>query len=217
MKSASPSTSGAPYSLGEEIANSITHGIGVLLSIAALVILVVLGALHGNAWHVVSFSIFGSSLVILYMASTLYHSFPQPTVKKVFKVLDHSAIFILIAGTYTPFLLISLRGVIGWSMFGVIWGLAVGGILCKALIMKHFARVSLGIYVLMGWLSVLIIRELYVQIPLSGMILLFAGGICYTLGVPFYIWRKLPYHHAVWHLFVLAGSITHFFAVMSCL
>jgi hemolysin III len=199
--------------LGEEIANSITHGIGAGLSVVGLIVLVVLATLYGDVWRIVSFSIYGATLIILYLASTLYHSFRNKRVKKIFKILDHSTIFLLIAGTYTPFLLISLRGVWGWILFGVIWGLSVSGIVFKALFIDRFRKLSVLIYILMGWLCVVAIKQMVVRIPLGGLIGLTAGGVLYTTGVIFYAWRKLKFSHAIWHLFVLGGSICHYFSI----
>jgi hemolysin III len=198
---------------GEEIANSITHGIGAGLSAVGLIVLVVLATSYGDVWRIVSFSIYGATLIILYLASTLYHSFRNKRVKKIFKILDHSTIFLLIAGTYTPFLLISLRGVWGWILFGVIWGLAVSGIVFKALFINRFRKLSVLIYILMGWLCVVAIKQMVVRIPLGGLIGLTAGGVLYTTGVIFYAWRKLKFSHAIWHLFVLSGSICHYFSI----
>jgi hemolysin III len=198
----------------EELANSVTHGIGLLLSLAGLPVLVTLAALRGNAWTVVSCSVFGSSLVLLYLASTLYHSFQGPRVKHTLRVIDHSAIFILIAGTYTPFTLVSLRGPWGWSLFGVEWGLALTGIVAKYFVVHRFAIASTMIYIMMGWIIVIAVKPVLAAIPPEGIAFLFMGGVAYTLGTIFFAWHKLPLNHAIWHLFVLAGSIFHFFAVL---
>lgn len=198
----------------EEIFNSITHGIGTLLSIAALVILTVFAVKKGNAWHVVSFSIFGTSLVLLYLSSTLYHSFTKEKIKNLFARFDHSAIFLLIAGTYTPFVLTTLRGPLGWTLFGIIWGLAIAGIIIRSIYLTRFRKLMVGIYVAMGWMFLIAIVPMIQNLPESSIILLFAGGGCYSLGVVFYAWRNLKYGHGIWHLFVLAGSITHFFSVL---
>ncbi|MGB7055713.1 MAG: hemolysin III family protein [bacterium] len=200
--------------LGEEIANSITHGIGAGLSVVGLIVLVVLATLYGDVWRIVSFSIYGATLIILYLASTLYHSFRNRRVKRIFKILDHSTIFLLIAGTYTPFLLVSLRGVWGWILFGIIWALAVSGIVFKALCIDRFRKLSVLIYILMGWLCLIAVRQMVVRIPLGGLIGLTAGGVLYTAGVVFYAWRKLKFSHAIWHLFVLGGSICHYFSIL---
>lgn len=202
------------FTLGEEIAHSITHGVGTGLSIAGLTLLVVLAALYGNVYHIVGFSVYGASLILLYLASTLYHGFQNPRVKAVFKVFDHASIYLLIAGTYTPFLLISLRGRLGWTIFAIIWGLAVLGVCFKVLFIERFQRLSVLTYVLMGWLCVVLIREMWVHIPPGGLAWLLAGGIAYTVGVIFYALQRIPYMHVVWHFFVLGGSICHFIAVL---
>ena len=202
------------YSIGEEIMNGVTHGIGVGLSIAGLTLLVVLASLYGNIYQIVSFSIYGASLIILYLASTLYHSFQAPQVKRVFKVIDHASIYLLIAGTYTPFLLLGIRGVWGWVLLGLIWGLALLGVGFKTLFIHRFEKLSVLTYILMGWLSVMIIRELLVNVPVGALIWLAAGGLFYTVGVIFYASKRIPYTHGIWHLFVLGGSICHYFAVL---
>lgn len=201
-------------SLGEEIFNSISHGIGTLLSIAALVLLVVFAAVKGNAWHVVSFSIFGSSLVLLYLSSTLYHSFTRPKIKNLFVRFDHAAIFLLIAGTYTPFVLTTIRGALGWTLFGIIWGLAITGMVIRSIYLTRFRKVMVGIYLAMGWMFLMAIGPIVKNLPASSIAFLFIGGACYSIGVIFYAWRGLKYGHGIWHLFVLAGSIMHFFAVL---
>ncbi len=203
-----------PYSLGEEIANSVTHGIGAALSVAGLTILVVLAAIYGDAWRVVSFSIYGSSLIILYLASTLYHSVQHPRVKRALRIFDHVAIYLLIAGTYTPFLLVSMRGAWGWSLFGVVWGLALVGVIFKSFFIDRYEALATAAYVLMGWIVIIAFKEMLMRVPPGGIILLVVGGIVYTLGVIFYAWEKLPFNHAIWHLFVLGGSILHFFAIL---
>lgn len=204
----------APYSFREELLNSITHGTGILLSIAALVLLIIFSSLYGSARHIVSCTIFGVTLILLYTASTLYHSFQKPQVKRFLKIFDHSCIYFLIAGTYTPFLLITLRGVLGWTMFGVIWFLAVSGVALKIFFVHHFKIISTIAYILMGWIIIFAIKPLVASLPSGGVVWLVAGGLAYTLGVVFYVWKKLPFNHAIWHLFVLAGSICHFFAVI---
>jgi hemolysin III len=203
----------ADITLGEERANAITHGIGALLSVAALVLLVTFAARHGSVWHVTSSAIYGVTLVALYLASTLYHSVQGERVKRFFRKLDHASIFLLIAGTYTPFLLVSLRGPWGWSLFGVVWGLCLAGMVLKFFLAGRFRVVSTVIYVLTGWLIVIAIKPLALALPAGGLWLLGAGGVCYTGGTVFYLWKSLRYHHAVWHVFVLAGSICHFFSV----
>lgn len=201
------------YSLREEIANAITHGIGALLSIAALVLLVVFSSIYGGPWEIVSFSIFGAALVLLYTNSTMVHSLPKGKAKNVFEILDHSSIFFLIAGTYTPFLLVTLRGPLGWSIFGIIWSLALVGGLLKGFFVKRFIKLSTTCYVLMGWFIIIAIKPLYDQLSFQGIFWLVLGGLLYTVGSIFYVWRKIPFHHALWHMFVVAGSFAHFWAV----
>lgn len=203
------------YSLGEEIANSVTHGIGAVLSVAGLTALVLLAAIHGDAWRVVSFSIYGSTLIILYLISTLYHSFPQPRLKRIFRTLDHAAIYLLIAGTYTPFLLVTLRGALGWTLLAVVWSLAVVGVVWKLFFMDRLKVVATMAYLFMGWIAIIAVKPMIANLSTVGMILVATGGAVYSLGVIFYVWRKLPYNHAIWHLFVLVASICHFFAVMT--
>jgi hemolysin III len=200
--------------LREEIVNSITHGIGMLLSITALVVLVVFAALKGDAWHVVSYSIFGSTLVLLYTSSTLYHSMTKEKIKNLFARFDHSAIFLLIAGTYTPYLLTVLRGTVGWVLFGIIWGVAFAGIVIRSIFLTRFRKLMIVLYLLMGWMFVFAIVPMVKHLPTSSLVFLFIGGGCYSLGVIFYSWRNLKYGHGIWHLFVLAGSIMHFFSVL---
>ena len=199
----------------EEIANAITHGIGLLLSIAGFVVLLVLAALRGTAWHIVACSIYGATLICLYTASTLYHAVISPRVKRALRIFDHSAIYLLIAGTYTPFLLVSLRGPWGWSLFGVIWGLALVGVLFKFWFVERFAILSTVVYIAMGWLVVIAAKPVITHLSLTAIIWLLAGGLAYTGGVIFFAAKRIPYSHAIWHLFVLAGSICHYFAVLS--
>ncbi|HPF51917.1 MAG TPA: hemolysin III family protein [Draconibacterium sp.] len=201
-------------SLGEEIFNSITHGIGTLLSIAALVVLVVFASIRGNAWHIVSFSIFGATLVLLYLASTLYHSFTKEKIKNLFARFDHAAIFLLIAGTYTPFVLTILRGALGWTIFGIIWGLAIAGIVIRSIYLTRFRKLMVGIYLGMGWMFLIAVVPMVRNLPTVSLIFLVLGGLFYSIGVVFYLWRSLKYGHGIWHLFVLAGSIMHFFSVL---
>lgn len=203
----------AAYTAREELANSLTHGLGAVLSVAGLVLLVVFAARHGDAWHVVSTAIFGTTLVLLYTASTLYHSLRGDRLKQRLQKFDHAAIFLLIAGTYTPFVLVPLRGPWGWSLFGVVWGLAVVGVALKFWFAGRFRLVSTLIYLAMGWLVMIAIKPLVAALPSGGVKLLVAGGLCYTGGAVFYLWKRLPYHHAVWHLFVLGGSACHWAAV----
>jgi hemolysin III len=202
------------YSLGEEIANSVSHAVGTLLALGGLVVLTVFAALRGNVWHIVGCSVFGAALVLLYTTSTLYHGIQHPRGKAVLRALDHSAIFILIAGTYTPFALVNLRGPWGWSLFGVIWGLAVLGIVLQMGVLGRGTAASVLLYLGMGWVAVVAIKPLLDAVAPGGLRLLLIGGLAYTAGTAFYAWRRLPYHHAVWHVFVLLGSASHFFAVL---
>jgi hemolysin III len=199
--------------IGEEIANSVTHGIAAALSIAALVILVVFAALRGNAWHIASCTIFGVTLILLYLASTLYHALPPGKAKQVFRILDHASIYLLIAGTYTPFTLVTLRGPWGWSIFGVVWALAVAGVVFQSLLIGRLPVVSTAVYILMGWVVVIAARPLIHALPWGGLLWMLAGGLSYTLGVYFFA-SKTKFAHMVWHLFVIAGSVCHFFAVL---
>lgn len=205
------------FSKREEIANATIHGIGAIFSIAALVILIVASVMHGTAWHVVSFTLFGSSMVLLYLSSTLVHGFPAGRVKDFFEIMDHSAIYFFIAGTYTPFLFLAIKGTLGWTLFGIVWGLAIAGTVFKAFFVKRFLHTSTFLYVVMGWLMVLGWKPLLENVSTHGLVLLAIGGILYTVGAVFYVWRGFTYHHAVWHVFVLAASILHFFAVMTLL
>ena len=210
----SESTAIARYGLLEEILNSVTHGAGALISIAGLVLLIVFSSIYGQATHIVSCTIYGTTLVLLYTASTLYHGFQKPSIKHIFKIFDHSCIYILIAGTYTPFMLVTVRGVLGWTIFGIVWGLTILGIVFKAFFVNRFKIVSTVAYVLMGWLVILAIKPLFHALPGGGIFWLISGGLAYTIGTIFYAWKKLPFNHAIWHLFVLTGSVCHFFAIM---
>lgn len=202
------------YSPAEEIAHSLTHGVGLLLGIAALILMVVISASHGTAVHVVSSAVFGTTLILLYATSTLYHALPPGPAKRVFRVLDHAAIFLLIAGTYTPFTLVTMRGPWGWSLFGIVWGSALSGILLEAFTGGRGRRLQLALYLAMGWSVVAAVRPLVQRLETGGLVLLVAGGLAYTAGILFYLRRSLRFHHAIWHVFVLAGSICHFFAVL---
>lgn len=198
----------------EEVMNAITHGAGLGLAIAALVVLIVSAVAHGTVWHVVGFTIYGSTLVILYLASTLYHSFPRGKAKHIFRILDHSAIFLLIAGTYTPITLVLLKGALGWTLFGIVWGIAIAGIVFKAFFVQKYEVLSVILYLVMGWIIVIAIKPLLAAISTASLAFLISGGIFYTAGIAFYACQKLKYHHAVWHLFVLGGSTCHFFTVL---
>ncbi len=197
----------------DELASSIIHGVGAVLSIAALSVLVSLSAMQGDVWRIVSFGIYGATLVLLYLISTLYHSLRSQRARRVLQILDHSFIYVLIAGTYTPFCLVTMNGWVGWTLFGTIWGLAVVGLTLKATMFGRFQFFSQAMYVAMGWLVVVAIYPLWRALPPAGLAWLVAGGVFYTSGLIFFSWRSLPFHHTIWHLFVIAGSACHFFAM----
>ena len=203
------------YPLGEEIANAVTHGIGAALSIAGLTLILVLSIQRSVApGQMAAFAVYGASLILLHVSSTLYHSFQEPRVRLVFRILDHGSIYLLIAGTYTPFLVVGMPSRFSFILLGVIWGLAVLGIVRSALFIGRFRVLSTMTYLLMSWLIVVASKQLIASIAYGGLILLLAGGLAYTVGVVFYAWKKLPYNHAIWHLFVLGGSICHYFAIL---
>lgn len=202
-----------PFTVGEEIANSVTHGLGAVLSTAGLVLLVLRAVAGGDPWRIVSVTIFGATLVLLYTTSTLYHALTPERAKSIFNVLDHAFIYLLIAGSYTPFLLVSLRGPWGWSLFGVVWGLAIAGGVFKVWFTGRFRLVSTLLYIGLGWLCVIAIKPMLANVPPEGLVWLLAGGVAYTGGSFFYLWRKMRYHHAIWHVFVLIGSFCHFVAI----
>jgi hemolysin III len=198
----------------EEIANCVTHGVGLLLSVAGFVVLVALALLYGDTLHVVSGGVYGASLVTLYLASTVYHGARQPRVKQFFQVLDHCCIYLLIAGTYTPFTLVSLRGGWGWTLFGLVWGLALAGIIFRVRFGTRYRALAVGSYVLMGWLCVIAAKPILAQVPLAALAWIAAGGLAYTSGVAFFAAHRIRHNHAIWHLFVLTGSICHYVAVV---
>ncbi|HJZ81518.1 MAG TPA: hemolysin III family protein [Pyrinomonadaceae bacterium] len=200
--------------VGEEIANSLSHGVGLALAIAATPILIVAATRYGTAWNMVGVSIFGASMISLYLASTLYHALTHNGAKRFFRLMDHSAIFILIAGTYTPFTLGVLRGPWGWTIFGLVWGLAIVGLTIKAVFGARFIWLSVGLYLIMGWLALIATPQLLQRVPVSGLAWILAGGVAYTAGVAFFAAHRLRYAHFAWHLFVIAGTVCHFFAVL---
>lgn len=202
------------YGLAEEIANGVTHGLGAVLSVVGLVVLLLQARQTPDLWLTVSVSIYGASLIALYLCSTLYHSIPNARAKYWLKLLDHCAIYLLIAGTYTPFLLVNMRGQTGWTLFAIVWGLALTGICLKLIFHHRFKALSVITYLGMGWLMVFAGSELAAKVAPGGVKLIAAGGLVYTLGVVFYLVKKIPYHHAIWHLFVLGGSVCHFLAVL---
>ena len=201
-------------SLGEEIANSVSHGIGLAAAVAAAPILIIEAARRGGAMSVVGASIFASTVGLLYLTSVLYHALPPNRAKRLFQLLDHGAIFLLIAGTYTPFTLGVLRGAWGWTLLGLVWSLALAGVLLKTFSGVRHPRLSLGLYLGMGWLVIIAVKPLMLVMPTGGLLWMLAGGIAYTAGVGFYAAHNLRYHHLIWHLFVLAGTACHFIAVL---
>lgn len=201
------------YNPLEEKINVITHAVGIVISIAALVLLVMFASFYGNVWHIVSFSIYGASLIALYTASTIYHSIQDPKWRYRFNIVDHSAIYILIAGTYTPFALVTLNGTVGWVLFGVTWGIAAIGIIFKIFFTGRFDIISTIAYVAMGWIVIFAINPLMDNLPINGIFWLFLGGIFYTIGAIIYAINRIKFNHAIFHVFVLLGSISHFFAV----
>ena len=208
-------TQSRPYTIVEEICNCSVHGLGIILSIAALVILAAFSARYGNAWTIVSTVIFGVSMIIMYSASTLYHAITNLQAKQILKKFDHIAIYYLIAGSYTPFLLTTLRGPTGWTIFGIVWGLALLGTVLKLVTSSNGVKLwSILLYLSMGWLIVFASRALFASLNKAGLTFLILGGVFYTLGVLFYIQKSKKYTHAIWHAFVLAGTIMHFFAVL---
>lgn len=204
-------TSAERPKLGAELANAITHGVGVLLAIFALVLLVI----KAKEGQTLSFVVYGSSLIVLYLASTLYHSLVFTRARNLFRKFDHMAIFLLIAGTYTPFCLTALRGWIGWTMLGVVWGLAVLGIVLKSMFTGKFEWLSVSIYILTGWMVLFAIKPIYESLSLAGFLFLVGGGLAYTVGTVFYMNARIPFHHGIWHLWVLAGSAFHFFSILT--
>ncbi|MEP2776522.1 MAG: hemolysin III family protein [Luteolibacter sp.] len=197
----------------EEVAGAITHGVGLVISIVGLIVMLKVSA--GDPWRVAGGAVFGTTLVLLYLSSTLYHSFSGPKMKSVLQIIDHSAIYLLIAGTYTPISLVTLHGPWGWSLLAVVWSMAIGGVVIKSVMSKNREHwISTALYLVMGWLVVFALGPLIRSMPTGGLALLVAGGLCYTGGVAFFAWQKLKYNHAIWHLFVLAGSICHGLAVI---
>ena len=201
------------YSSLEETMNVISHGFGLLLSVCALVFLVIRSSAYGSVWHIVSFSIFGTSLILLYAASTLYHNAKKEVLRKKLNILDHASIYVLIAGTYTPFVLVTLNGTLGWVLFGITWGLAITGVILKLFFTGKYDKISTIAYVLMGWIIVFGINTLIRNLPLEGLFWLLAGGIAYTIGAVLYSLKRIKFNHAIFHLFVLIGSFCHFISI----
>ena len=198
----------------EEIANSVSHGLGLLLALAAVPVLLLSAMRTGNVRFLIGVSVFSATMVVLYLASTLYHSLTHEAAKYWCRLFDHTAIFLLIAGTYTPFALGVLRGPWGWSLLAAVWTLAIVGITLKIIRRTRHSRISIGLYVLMGWLALVAIKPIFELVPLPGILLIFAGGIAYTAGLAFFAAHRLKYNHFIWHLFVIAGTTCHYFAVL---
>lgn len=202
------------YSTGEEIANAITHGLAFAASVVGLVFLILYACWHGEALHIVTFSIFGASLILLYLASTLYHAIPNVRAKRILQLMDHSAIFLLIAGSYTPFMLNVVQNWMGILVCTIVWGIAIFGIVFQSWLLKKGDLLNTLLYLVQGWTVLLACGYVYESLPWQGLLLLLLGGLAYSLGCIFFMWQKLPYHHAIWHIFVLGGSALHYFAVM---
>ena len=201
------------YTIGEEIANSITHGLGALLAIAACVILIVSTSIKGGALRIVSSCIYGVSIIVMFTMSTLYHALTNEKAKSVFRVFDHTSIFLLIAGTYTPVALITLRGKLGWTIFGIVWAIAIIGIVLNSINIEKFKRFSMILYIAMGWCVLFVLPKLIQCLDIRGLIFLLIGGLLYTIGLIFYKLKKIHYMHSIWHVFVLAGAIMHYFCI----
>lgn len=218
MSEQSSTASKAPakrYTLGEEIFNSVSHGVGGGLAIAGTVVLIVIAAIHSNAWGVVSSAIYGASMIILYTMSTLYHALTNPTAKKFFRIMDHNTIFLLIAGTYTPITLVPLRGALGWTIFGIIWGVTILGIVLNSVDLEKFKTASLICYIVMGLAVLTVIKPMISAMPKISIIFLCIGGGFYLFGVIFYVIKSIRYFHSIWHLFTIGGTIFHYFAIVN--
>ncbi len=202
------------YTLGEEIFNAVSHGTGGLLAIAGTVVMIVCAAIYSNAWGVVSSAIYGASMIILYTMSTLYHAITNEKAKKFFRIMDHNTIFLLIAGTYTPITLVPLRGPVGWVLFGIVWGAAVIGIVLNSINLEKFKKLSIVCYVAMGWAIIFAIKPMIKSVPQISLIFLLIGGIFYTVGIAFYVIKKIKYFHSIWHLFTIGGTIFHYFSIL---
>lgn len=203
------------YTLGEEIFNSVSHGVGALLAIAGTVVLIVMTALYSDPWGVVSSAVYGGTLIILYTMSTLYHAITNEKAKQVMRVMDHVTIFLLIAGTYTPITLVTLRGTLGWVLFGFIWGAAALGIVLNAIDLERFRKISVVCYIIMGWAIIAAIVPLINSLPTISLVFLLIGGVLYSVGVIFYAIKKIKYFHSIWHLFTIGGSVFHYFAILT--
>lgn len=203
-----------PYRLSDMIAGAITHGLGAILAIVGTVLLLLKASATKSTITVISAAIFGASLILSYFSSTLYHALTRTKAQKVFHIFDHCLIYLLIAGTYTPLVLITLGGTLGWSIFITVWLLAIVGIVCKSLILGKYPKASASLYIAMGWLLIFFIVPLWHALPLPAIMLLFAGGLCYTVGIVFFAFDRIPHFHSIWHLFVLGGSACHYFMIL---
>lgn len=210
----SPAAAVGCYSTGEEIANSVTHGVAALLSIAGLVVMLCMMPVTAGAATITAAAVFGASMIFLYTASTLYHAIPNLRVKRILQVLDHSAIYVMIAGSYTPFCLVTLKGTTGTMLCIAVWSIALAGIILQPVLMKRAEWLNCLLYLLLGWCVVLVFEPLMAALPSAGIWLLASGGVVYSLGVIFYLWERIPYNHAIWHLFVLGGTALQFFSVL---
>ncbi len=202
------------YTFGEELLNSISHGVGALLAIAGSAVLIVWAVIYSDAWGIVGSSIYGFTLILLYTMSTLYHALTNDRAKKVFRALDHSTIYLLIAGTYTPYALVTIRGTMGWVVFSIVWGCAVIGITLNAISVEKYKKISLALYLISGWAAVIAMKPIVDNLATNGLILMLLGGIFYTGGIVFYVMKKRKYFHGIWHFFVLGGSICHYFSIL---
>ncbi|MFZ2537601.1 MAG: hemolysin III family protein [Oscillospiraceae bacterium] len=202
------------YTFGEELLNSISHGVGALLAIAGSAVLIVWAVFFSDAWGIVGASIYGFTLILLYTMSTLYHALTNDRAKKVFRALDHSTIYLLIAGTYTPYALVTIRGTMGWVVFGIVWGSAVVGITLNAISVERYKKISLALYLVSGWAAVIAMKPIVDNLATNGLLLMLLGGLFYTGGIVFYVMKKHKYFHGIWHFFVLAGSICHYFSIL---
>lgn len=205
------------YTLGEEIFNSVSHGIGAALAMGGMVVLIVMSAVHTNSWGVVSSCIYGASLVLLYTMSTLYHAISNDRAKGFFRIMDHNTIYFLIAGTYTPYTLVTLRGAIGWTLFGIVWGAAILGIVLNSINLERFKRFSLICYIMMGWVIIFAVKPMISSLSTEALVFLLVGGIFYTVGIIFYVIKRIRYFHSIWHLFTVAGSAFHYFSILIAL
>lgn len=203
-----------PQSIGEEIANSVSHGIALLAALAVVPQLLIVSVERGGAARIVGASVFGATTILLYLMSTMYHALPRSRAKRVFRILDHGAIFLLIAGTYTPFTLGVLRGTWGWTMLGLVWGLAVGGVVMKSVVRAEHPKLSTALYLAMGWIALIAVKPFWIGVPRWGLFWITVGGLAYTIGVAFFVADRIRYSHLVWHLFVIAGTTCHFIAVL---